>query len=84
MKTAKDYRTAIVSVEGYIEYTGGSLEEVASKFERRYGVEPTLVEDEQILVIPATPEIEQDFCYALEQMCETCETMGLRPDDICF
>lgn len=84
MKTAKDYCTATESVEGYIEYSGGSPEEVAGKFERRYGVEPTLVEDEQILIIPVTPEIEQDFCYTEEQMYETCETMGLRPDDICF
>lgn len=84
MKTAKDYRTAIKSVEGYIEYTGGSLEEVAGKFERRYGVEPTLAEDEQVLVIPATPEIEQDFCYTDEQMYETCDEMELCPDDICF
>lgn len=84
MKTAKDYRTATESVKGYIEYTGGFPEEVAGKFERRYGVEPTLVEDERILVIPVTPEIEQDFCFTDEQMYEACESMGLRSDDICF
>lgn len=84
MKTAKDYHIATELAKEYIEYTGGSLEEVAGKFERRYGIEPILVEDEQMLVIPATPEIEQDFCYTEEQMYETCETMGLHPDDIGF
>lgn len=90
MKTANSYQEAsdmamaVPNTNGYIEYVREeNHEEVARKFEERYGVEPISVVGGHML-IPTTPEIEQDFCYSEEGIEETCLEMNLRVDDFEF
>ena len=89
MKTAKTYaessRMAVVEAGSHIDYHGSNPERVAEKFQQRYGVEPIHTEDdESYLIIPCTPEIEQDFCMSDTQMQETCDEMELQMDNFEF